>query len=125
MSALWERSSPLKQARSWNRRSSPKEGNGAAAGWESHAEAGETARLFALIFLLLLMAYILVPWFVERRAHQQRPIALPKWTAAALAVLVLAGSAGTVITVVQAGHSGAKAVWCEVNVPANCEADGG
>lgn len=98
-----------------------KEGAAAAAGWEDHAELGETARLFGIIFFLVLAAFVLIPWYVERRAAQGNPITMPKWVSVALAVLVLAGSAGTVITVIQAGHSGAKAVWCETNTPPDCE----
>jgi hypothetical protein len=49
---------------------------------------------------------------------------MPKWATTALAVLVLAGSAGTVVTVILAGHSGAKAVWCETASPPNCDSGG-
>ncbi|MEP7111896.1 MAG: DUF2231 domain-containing protein [Ilumatobacteraceae bacterium] len=99
-----------------------KEGAAAAAGWEDHAEAGETARLFAIIFFLLLAAYILIPWFIERRRARGAASAmtLPKWASIGLVVLVLAGSAGSVVTVILAGHNGAKAVWCETNTPPNC-----
>jgi uncharacterized membrane protein len=97
-----------------------KEGAGAASGWEDHAQAGDTARLFGIIFFVVLTAFVLVPWYVERRKAQSRPITLPTFVPVALAVLVLAASAGTVITVIQAGHSGAKAVWCETMTPPNC-----
>jgi hypothetical protein len=107
-----------------------KEGRAAAAGWEDHVEAGETARLFAIVFFIILAAFILVPWFMERRRAQSDPagtqgpgLGLPRWVTVGMAVLVLAGSVGTVVTVVLAGHSGAKAVWCEVEDPPNC--DGG
>jgi hypothetical protein len=98
-----------------------KEGIAAASGWEDHVEAGETARLFGIIFFLVLAAFVLIPWFIERRKAQDRPITLPKAVSPALAVLVLAASAGTVITVIEAGHSGAKSVWCETMTPPNCE----
>ena len=101
-----------------------KEGIAAAAGWEDHAASGETARLFAIIFFILLALFILIPWFVERRAATSTPMVVPKWATVLLAVLVLAGSAGSVITVILAGHSGAKSVWCETNTPPNCEGDG-
>jgi hypothetical protein len=101
-----------------------KEGRGAAASWEDHASAGETARLFALVFLVILAAYILVPWFAERRTAQGRPLSLPGWIRGVSVVLVLAASVGTVVTVILAGHSGAKSVWCGVNTPPNCPADG-
>lgn len=118
-----------------------KEGGAAASGWEDHAAAGDTARLFAIIFIVVLAAFILIPWFVEQRnarrgsrqttatdglsavSHAQSA-SLPKWVTMTLAVLVLAASAGTVVTVILAGHSGAKAVWCETVTPPNCDSGG-
>jgi hypothetical protein len=97
------------------------EGPAAAAGWEDHVQAGETARLFGIIFFVVLAAFVLVPWFAERRRNQDRPLPLPTWITPALAVLVLAASVGTVVTVIQAGHSGAKSVWCETVTPPNCD----
>ena len=108
-----------------------KEGAAAAAGWEDHVEAGDTARLFAIIFLLVLAAYILVPFFVNRRAAAGRSDeadvvgapparAVPRWASLVLSVLVVGASIGTVTTVIIAGHSGAKAVWCETNTPPDC-----
>ena len=101
-----------------------KEGSAAAAGWEDHAAAGETARLFSIIFFVVLALFILIPWFIERRAASVTPQSLPKWATLLLAALVLAGSAGTVVTVILAGHSGAKSVWCETNTPPNCDSGG-
>jgi len=98
-----------------------KEGASVAGGWEDHAQAGETARLFGIIFFVVLAAFVLIPWYVEHRAAQGRPITLPKAVTPLLAVLVLAGSAGTVFTVIEAGHSGATSVWCETMTPPNCE----
>ena len=102
-----------------------KKGRAAAAGWEDHAAAGETARLFAILFFVVLAAFVLVPWYLERRRAQSANSAtLPKWASAVLAVLALAGSVGTVTTVILAGHSGAKAAWCDVATAPNCEGDG-
>lgn len=97
-----------------------KNGFAAAELWDDHAQAGDTARLFALIFFVLLAAFVLVPWFIERRKQQGREIGVPKWVAPVLAVLVVAGSIGSVVTVVLAGHSGAKSVWCQTMTPPNC-----
>ena len=111
-----------------------KEGFAAAGGWEDHAEAGDTARLFAIIFFVVLAAFILIPWFIERRKARgaaattatTEPTAatLPRWATIGLAMLALAGSVGTVVTVIIAGHSGAKAVWCETATPPDCETGG-
>ena len=98
-----------------------KEGAAAARGWHEHAEAGETARLFGIIFVVVLAMFVLVPWYLERRTAQRRPVKLPGVVSHALLVLALAAAAGTVITVIQAGHSGAKSVWCETMTPPNCD----
>jgi uncharacterized membrane protein len=97
------------------------EGREAAAGWHEHAEAGETARLFGVIFFVVLALFVLVPWYLDRRKAAGRPIAVPTAVGPALAVLVLIASAATVYTVIQAGHSGAKSVWCETMTPPNCD----
>jgi hypothetical protein len=90
--------------------------------WEDHAEAGETARNVAILFAILLAAYVLIPWYLERRdrARQAKvdapvasPSAVPRWAMIGLSVLVLAGAVGSVATVIDAGHSGAKSVWEE------------
>ena len=99
-----------------------KEGPGAASGFEDHAGFGETAELVALVFAIVLLVFVLAPWYLERREAQSRPLRAPRWALALLAVLTLLASAGTVYTVVQAGHSGAEAVWCETNTPPDCEA---
>jgi len=108
-----------------------KEGAAAASGWEDHAQAGDTAQVFAIIFLVVLAAYIVVPYFMERRAAKGRVSAadgsagsattsIPRWVSLLLALLVVGASVGTVTTVILAGHSGAKAVWCETNTPPDC-----
>jgi len=76
---------------------------------------------FGIILFVVLAAFVLIPWYVEHRAAQGRPITLPKAVTPWLAVLVLGGSAGTVFTVIEAGHSGATSVWCETMTPPNCE----
>ncbi len=50
-----------------------KGGTAAAASWEDHAEAGETAQPSAIIFFVLLAPFILIPWFLERRAANTTP----------------------------------------------------
>jgi hypothetical protein len=97
------------------------EGPGAAARWQDHISAGESARLFAAVFLGVLALYVLTPWYVERRRAQGRPLDVPRYVAPVLVVAVLAASAGTVLTVVVAGHSGAKSVWCKTMSPPNCD----
>ena len=83
--------------------------------WEAHAESGELARNVALLFVALLAVYVLVPWWLKR----SRPSG-PTWLMPVLSVLVLAGAVASVITVYDAGHSGAESVWGKVGA-----ADGG
>jgi len=111
------------------------EGAAARAGWEDHAEAGDTARLFAMLFLVVVLAYILVPFFLERRAKaagkavgadtMTAPATGPKWLRPVLSALVLLAAAGSLVTVIQAGHSGSKSVWKEVVDQSNEKINGG
>src|SRR5829696_7293901 len=39
------------------------EGREAASSWEHHADLGETARNFALLFMLVLIVFVFVPWW--------------------------------------------------------------
>ncbi|CAN5402414.1 hypothetical protein BH10ACT2_BH10ACT2_17760 [soil metagenome] len=108
-----------------------KQGFAAAARWDDHIEAGDTAQVFAIIFLVAVAIYVLVPFFVERRAAAGRTAPaedagkpatrfVPRWASLVMAVLVVGASIGTVTTVIIAGHSGAKSVWCETSSPPDC-----
>jgi uncharacterized membrane protein len=105
------------------------EGRGAAASWEEHAEAGETARNFALLFMVVLIVFVFVPWYMERRAASVAsatpvegadavPAAAsasgPKWLRPVLAAAVVITGVAAVVTIVDAGHSGADSVWSEL-----------
>lgn len=86
---------------------------------EEHAEAGEAARLFAVLFLFAVLAYVVVPWFVARReravagdAGDAADVAArPAWLRPVLMVAVAATAVGSLVTIVDAGHSGADSVW--------------
>jgi uncharacterized membrane protein len=98
---------------------------GSRASWGSHAEAGGTARTFALLFAAVLAAYVLIPWYLERRDRARGDAGaavaptehalgrVPRWLMIGLSVLALGGAAASVVTVIDAGHSGAKVVWNE------------
>ena len=74
------------------------------------------------MFLVALLAFVVVPWFLERRAAKAGTAAdgiptvkaAPKWIMPVLAVVAIGAGVGSVVTVVNAGHSGAKSVWEEV-----------
>ncbi|HRB02753.1 MAG TPA: hypothetical protein PLP26_05265 [Ilumatobacteraceae bacterium] len=107
-------------------------GYAASRGWHDHADAGDTAQAFAIVFFAALALYILVPFFLDRWAKRNAGKGVdvtsgaggpssPRWLSVALAVLVGLASIGTVTTVILAGHSGSKAVWCATNTPPDCE----
>ncbi|MCB0973076.1 MAG: hypothetical protein KDB86_00800 [Actinobacteria bacterium] len=94
------------------------EGLDAVRGIHDHAEAGEAARNMALVFFLVLLAYALIPWFLERRkqraaASDQTTAGLPTWVRPVLMVLVLLTAGISTLAVFKAGHSGAEQVWEE------------
>jgi len=93
---------------------------------EEHAEAGETARTLAIVFLVAVVAYVLIPWFLERRARSASAAgaadesprrAEPVWLRPVLMVLVALTAIGSLVTIIDAGHSGADSVWNEVGQP--------
>lgn len=91
------------------------EGERASRAIHEHAEAGELARTVAIVFALVLVAYVVVPWFLARRARldDRRDQVGPRWLRPVLAALVVLTSIGAVAAVIDAGHSGASSVWNE------------
>jgi uncharacterized membrane protein len=97
------------------------EGREAIRRIHEHAEAGDLARTVAIVFFVALAAWVLVPWFLDRRhadqltdshnsdrttrhAHVARTVLM-----AATAILAVASMA----TIYRAGHTGATSVWRE------------
>jgi uncharacterized membrane protein len=84
--------------------------------WRDHAELGETAQNAALLFLLVLFVFVFLPWWQERRVRQPDADAVVlsgehrvlRIVVSALTVLTAVGS---VVTIVQAGHTGSNSVW--------------
>jgi hypothetical protein len=101
-----------------------REGRAAAVRWERHAELGGSARLAAVVFVVLLAAFVLVPWFLERREDRGRPVSVPSWFTSVFAGLALLAAAASVYTVAQAGHTGGRAAWCGYHSPPNCDTEG-
>lgn len=68
-----------------------KEGRAAAAGWEDHAGMGDTARVFAIVLLIALALFVLVPWFLEwRKDHDPDSRSVgPRWLGPVLAAVAL------------------------------------
>ncbi len=86
-----------------------------------HIEAGDTARLFGIIFFGVIAVWIFLPMYLARRAHAAGSgdgTALgsprqPKWLRPVIAALIVVTAGAATVTIVQAGHSGAKSVWTE------------
>jgi len=98
---------------------------------EEHAEAGEMARNFSILFAVLIVAFVVGEYLLRRKAtaaaaqgsageSSEAPTAAG--TTSRLRNLLLAGAVVTVIagglatySIVDAGHSGAKSTWEEVS----------
>lgn len=82
-----------------------------------HAEAGDTARGVAIVFFLALAVYVVVPWFVDRRNTAARTgggggeLTLPTWTRPVMMAVVAITAVASLVTIVDAGHSGAERAW--------------
>lgn len=80
-----------------------------------HAEAGERSEILIFLFFLALLAYVLVPWYLNRRASNDSASAGwssgPGWMRPTLMVIVGITAIGATFGVISAGESGAKSVW--------------
>lgn len=109
-------------------------GRAKASSWEDHADLGDTAQTFAIVFFILLAAFVLVPWIMDRfgssspadgpdKSQNDRPnpdtggvtggTSRHRVVYVVLAALAVIGAAGSVTTIIQAGHTGSKSVWNE------------
>lgn len=97
------------------------EGREAIRGIHEHAEAGDLARTVAIVFFVVLAAWVLVPWFLDRR-NADRPTEsenadhTPRRSKIARSVLMVATAilaAASMATIYRAGHTGATSVWRE------------
>ena len=81
-----------------------------------HAELGETARLLAIVLFAVLLVVMLA------RKYRAKDM-VKKSISIVTSVLIVASSAAAGWVIVQTGHTGAKASWCEVTK--NCPASSG
>jgi uncharacterized membrane protein len=100
------------------------EGAAAIHGIHEHAEAGDLARTVAIVFFIALAAWVLIPWYLDRRhAHQQtgsegegavgHSHRHSKLARSALMVTTAVLATASMATIYRAGHSGATSVWRE------------
>lgn len=97
------------------------EGREAARAIHEHAEAGELARTLAIVFFVALAAWVVVPWFLERRARVASAGAAanveapggtgPAWLRPVLMGVVALTAVSSMVSIVNAGHSGASEAW--------------
>lgn len=84
------------------------------AALERHAELGETARLVAVLFFLVVLAVVLGRWFLRRRAANGTSGVGTGLGYAMSALLVLGGIAAT-YSMIEVGHQGAKVTWGDLD----------
>ncbi len=93
-----------------------KKGQAAARAAHDHAEAGDRAQTLAIVFFVVLALYVLLPWFLERRAASRADADRsgriePSWLRPALMVAVAITGIASMASIIQAGHSGAAKAW--------------
>ncbi len=89
------------------------EGSADRAQLHAHVEAGESARTLSIVFFaVVLIAVVVLPWLMKRRATAGSP----KWLRPVVAIALVLSAGAANWTVFDAGHSGAKSVWGDVKV---------
>jgi uncharacterized membrane protein len=85
-----------------------------------HVEAGDMARNLAIVFFVVLALYVVLPWFLDRRAKQAggdvsnaEVRSMPSWLRPALMVAVAVTAIVSMVSIIDAGHSGASRAWDE------------
>jgi uncharacterized membrane protein len=83
-----------------------------------HVESGNVARTLAIVFFGVLTLYVVLPWYLERRqatgvesGHSHRDA--PTWMRPVLMVAVAVTAVASMVSIVDAGHSGASRAWVE------------
>jgi hypothetical protein len=95
-----------------------RKGAAAVRAVQDHAEAGDMARNLAILFFFVLALYVFVPWFLERRdsaaAENGGTTARNvSWLRPTLMVAVAVTALASMVSIINAGHSGASRAWEE------------
>lgn len=84
---------------------------------DDHAEMGNAVSLFAGVFFVLMLGWVVFAWW-RRRAGEERAtkvVRKPSVLSVVLAVLVVLAGVSATASVTWTGHSGAKSVWERTN----------
>lgn len=93
------------------------EGKPESSAIRHHAELGEGARNFSILFAILVVLFVAGEWWLKRRAAQTgadgagKSAGWKKWVLPVAAVLTVASGAWATYSVMDAGHTGAKSTW--------------
>ena len=85
-----------------------------------HADMGETARLLAFLFFLIVVALVVYEEIRLRRTVDERPpsrianLAAHRLAFPVIAVLLLISGGAAVVSLAVAGHQGAKVTWQKI-----------
>jgi uncharacterized membrane protein len=78
-----------------------------------HGEMGDGVQIFAGVFFVLLLGWVLFMWWQDRIGEDAAvaKVRKPKLIGWVLAVLMTVAGVGATVSVTITGHSGAKTVW--------------
>ena len=84
-----------------------------SAALDDHVELGNQVPIYAGIFFLLMLAWVLFAWWRRRtgEAAATAKVRKPKLIHMVLAGLTVVSGIVATVTVTQTGHTGAKSVW--------------
>ncbi len=91
----------------------------------AHVEAGEVSRTVSILFFVVLLAGVVVlPWLMRRRnggaaACASHVMTSPRWLRNVVSLVLVVVALGASWAVYDAGHTGAKSVWSDVEIGAH------
>ncbi|MGA0043673.1 MAG: DUF2231 domain-containing protein [Ilumatobacteraceae bacterium] len=91
----------------------------------AHVEAGEVSRTVSIMFLaVLLVGVVVLPWLMRRRnasaaVGAPHVVTSPRWLRSVVSLVLVVVALGASWAVYDAGHTGARSVWSDVDIGAN------
>ena len=96
---------------------------GISAQLERHTQLGDVTLFWMIPMFLVLLGFML--WHRSRKQKGLPELAIKSPVAMGLVALMLVAAATTTYKVIEVGHSGAKAAWGDVKIPAGGGEEGG